>query len=276
MTQQRMARTLVAFHAHPDDEAVLTAGTMARAAADGHRVVLVLATDGGLARPGARPAEERRLGDLRLAETRASAQAIGAARVEHLGYADSGPGPQVPPDPPGRTRFVRAPVAEAAHKLAAVLREEASDVLLGYDRNGGYGHPDHVRVHAVALEAARLAGTPRLLHATAPRDTLCRAVGLLAMVRLLPQCFDRASVERAYSARAEITHRIPVRRYAAQKRASLRAHASQTAAAGGSDRVLAALTRIPRPLYDLICGREWFIDPNHRGPVAHDVFAGLS
>lgn len=270
-----MARTLVAFHAHPDDEAVLTAGTMARAAAAGHRVVLVVATDGGLARPGADPAEERRLGALRAAETRVSAQALGAARVVHLGYADSGPCLPPPPDPPGRTRFVMAPVAEAARKLAAVLREEAADVLLGYDRNGGYGHPDHVRVHAVAVEAARLAGTPRLLHATAPRDTLGRAVGALAALGLLPRGFDQGSVERVYSARAEITHRIPVRRYAASKRASLLAHASQTAAEDGSDRVLAALARIPRPLYDLVCGREWFVDPEHRGPIARDIFAGL-
>ncbi|MBD3785300.1 MAG: PIG-L family deacetylase, partial [Micrococcales bacterium] len=75
-----MSRTLVAFHAHPDDEALLTAGTMARAAAEGHRVVLVLATDGGA---GLAAADLRRdgLGRLRLAEASASAAALGVARV---------------------------------------------------------------------------------------------------------------------------------------------------------------------------------------------------
>ena len=123
-----MSRTLVAFHAHPDDEALLTAGTMARAAAEGHRVVLVLATDGGagLAAPDLRGGDG--LGALRLQEARASAQALGVHRVEWLGYADSGSGPEPEPDLPGLTRFCRAPLEEAAERLAAVLRTERADV----------------------------------------------------------------------------------------------------------------------------------------------------
>jgi LmbE family N-acetylglucosaminyl deacetylase len=266
-------RTLVAFHAHPDDEALLTAGTMARAAAQGHRVVMVVATDGDL---GSREYDAGgRLGDRRLAEARESARVLGVARVEHLGYADSGLGPQTHPDPPGRTRFVRVPVEEAAGRLAAILREERADVLLGYDRNGGYGHRDHVRVHEVAARAAWLAGTPRRLDATIPRDHLCRAADLAARVYRLPPEFDRGALDRAYSARSEITHRVPVHRYAAQKRACLRAHASQTAAKGGADRTLAAFLRIPRPVYDLVFGWEWFVDPHHRGPVSRNLFAGL-
>ena len=74
------------------------------------------------------------------------------------------------------------------------------------------------------------------------------------------------------SARSEITHRISVHRYASRKRASLRAHASQT---GGVDRTLSVLARIPRPIYDLVFGWEWFVDPDHRGPLSHDIFAGL-
>ncbi|WP_433296600.1 PIG-L deacetylase family protein [Pseudonocardia sp. CA-142604] len=267
-----MAHTLVAFHAHPDDEAVLTAGTMARATAEGHRVVLVIATDGGR---GQADIDDARLGERRLGEARESARALGVARIEHLGYADSGMEPGAGADPAGRTTFVQAPVAEAAQKLAAILREETANVLLSYDRNGGYGHPDHIRAHEVAAMAAHLARTPRVLQATAPRDTLCRALDLLATVRCLPPGLDRSSYDCAYSARSEITHRISVRRYAGQKRASLRAHASQTAAHGGTDRTLATFLRIPRPLYDIVFGQEWFIDPDHQGPVAHDVFEGL-
>ena len=270
-----MKRTLVAFHAHPDDESVLTAGTMAAAAAQGHRVVLVLATDGGLSRPDADVVEEGRLGARRLQEALASARMLGIARVVYLGHADSGPGRETTPAPPGRTRFVDVPVDEAGRQLAVVLRTERADVLLDYDRNGGYGHPDHLRVHEVAAEAARLAGTPRLLHATAPRDTVRRALDLVATFRRGRRSAEGAGHADVFSARQEITHRIPVRRYAALKRASLRAHASQTAWRSGTDRVLAVLLRLPWPVFDVVVGREWYIDPDHRGPISGDVFSGL-
>src|SRR5580765_304491 len=118
-----MPYTLLAFHAHPDDEALLTSGTMARAAAEGHRVVVVVATDGDLGLAATEYADDGRLGERRMAELRQSAQALGVARVEHLGYADSGLDGELQPDPPGRVRFVRAPVEEAAGLLATILRE---------------------------------------------------------------------------------------------------------------------------------------------------------
>ena len=272
-----MGRTLVAFHAHPDDEALLTSGTMARAAAEGNRVVLVVATDGGLGLASSEfiGASDTKLGSVRMAELRVSARALVTARVETLGYADSGLGPETPPDPPGRVRFVRADPEEAAERLAAILREEQADVLLTYDANGGYGHRDHVKVHHVGARAAELAGTPRVLQATVPRDLLLRGIRLAAKVYRFPPEFEPSSFERAYSASAVVTHRIDVRRYASQKRASMRAHASQSSADGGADRTLAAFLRIPRPLFDLVFGREWFVDaarPAGSG-VARDVFA---
>lgn len=272
-----MTHTLVAFHAHPDDEALLTSGTMARAAAEGHRVVVVVATDGDLGLTSREYAADGRLGERRLLELRRSAAALGAARVVYLGYADSGLGPHTDPDPPGRLRFVRAPVEEAAERLAALLREEDASVLLTYDRNGGYGHRDHVRVHEVGQRAAELAGTPRVLQATVPRDTIARAVHLAAKVYRFPPEFDLEGFTRAFSARAEVTHRISVWRYAARKRASMRAHASQSSADDGADRTLAAFLRIPRPLFDLVFGREWYVDASRRpgSPVSRDVFEGL-
>jgi len=272
-----MGRTLVAFHAHPDDEALLTSGTMARAAAEGNRVVLVVATDGGLGLASSDfvGASDTKLGSVRMAELRVSARALGTARVETLGYADSGLGPETPPDPPDRVRFVRADPEEAAERLAAILREERADVLLSYDANGGYGHRDHVKVHHVGARAAELAGTPRVLQATVPRDLLLRGIRLAAKFYRFPPEFEPSSFERAYSASAAVTHRIDVRRYASQKRASMRAHASQSSADGGADRTLAAFLRIPRPLFALVFGREWFVDaarPAGSG-VARDVFA---
>ena len=279
-TENHMGRTLVAFHAHPDDEALLTSGTMARAAAEGHRVVLVVATDGGLGLAATEftgtsdGRSDTRLGTVRMAELQASARALGTARVATLGYADSGLGPETLPDPPDRVRFVRADPEEAAQRLAAILLEEQADVLLTYDPNGGYGHRDHVKVHDVGARAAEIAGTPRVLQATVPRDLIVRAIGWAGRVYRFPPDFDPTSFERAYSPSAAITHRISVRRYAAQKRAAMRAHASQATADGGADRTLAAFLRIPRPLFDLVFGREWYVDaarPAGQG-VAHDVF----
>ena len=272
-----MAHTLLAFHAHPDDEALLTAGTMARAAAEGHRVILVVATDGneGLASTSFRA--DGHLGERRLDELRESAQALGVARMEHLGYADSGMGPKTWPDPPGQTRFIRADLDEAAGLLAEILLEESVDVLLTYDANGGYGHRDHVKVHQVGARAAALAQTPRVLHATVPRDTICRALAVAGKVYRFPADFDPTSFQRAFSPRADITHRVNVCRYVSLKRASMRAHASQASADGGADRTLAAFLRIPRPLYDVVFGHEWFVDPAHPpgAPVARDIFASL-
>ena len=268
-------RTLVAFHAHPDDEALLTSGTMAKAAAEGHRVVLVVATDGALGLASSQYGTPAELAGQRWQELLTSARALGVARVETLGHADSGMGPEVLPDPPGQRRFITVPVDEAAAALADILREEQADVLLSYERNGGYGHRDHVRVHEVGAAAARSAGTARVLEATVPRDLLVRALHVVSHVHRFPADFDMAAFERAYSARREITHRISVRRFAAAKRASMRAHASQASADGEGDRTLAAFLRIPRPLFDVVFGREWFRDPAHSGRVSRDIFAGL-
>jgi LmbE family N-acetylglucosaminyl deacetylase len=272
-----MAHTLLAFHAHPDDEALLTAGTMARAAAQGHRVILVVATDGNEGLAASSFAGDGHLGERRLDELRASARALGVARVEHLGYADSGLGPETLPDAPGQVRFIHSGTEQAAELLANILLEESVDVLLTYDANGGYGHRDHVKAHHVALRAAELAKTPRVLQATVPRDTICRAVALAGKVYRFPAAFDPTIFERSFSPKSEITHRVNVIRYASAKRASMRAHASQASADRGADRTLAAFLRIPRPLYDVVFGHEWYVDPAHPpgAPVARDVFGGL-
>lgn len=273
-----MSHTLVVFHAHPDDEALLTSGTMAKAAAEGHRVVLVVATDGdlGLAASTYR-AGGASLAGVRMRELAASAEALGVARTVHLGYADSGSGPLLYDDPPGMTRFARADVDEAGAKLADILREEHADVLLSYDPAGGYGHRDHVQVHRVSARAAQLAGTPRVLQATVPRDLLVRGIRLATRFYRFPSDFEIDSYERAYSPRAAVTHRIRVYRHIGAKRASMRAHASQATddSPEAGDRTLGMFLKIPRPLYDLVFGREWYVDPGHRGPVSHDIFEGL-
>jgi LmbE family N-acetylglucosaminyl deacetylase len=262
---------LVAFHAHPDDEALLTAGTMARASAQGHRVVLVVATDGGLGLVGSSfLGAGEALADRRLAELRRSATALGCARVEVLGYADSG----LDGTGGGANAFARAQVEEAARKLADLLVAEDADVLTVYDPAGGYGHPDHVAVHRVGVRAGQIAGTPVVLEATVPREVLAGTVRHLSRVYRFPPEFDVTSFERAYTPRELITHRVDVRRYAARKRASMAAHASQATADGG-DRTLAAFSRIPMPVFRRVFGREWYVERGREPGSADDIFASL-
>jgi LmbE family N-acetylglucosaminyl deacetylase len=242
--------TVVAFHAHPDDEVILTGGTLARAAAAGHRVVLVTATDGRVHNDD---------GEHRLNELRLSASILGVHRVECLGYADSGFGPVFYPDPPGRVRFGRADVDEAAGRLAELLREEAADVLLSYERNGGYGHRDHVQVHRVGKRAAELAATPRVLEATMPRELLVRIARLARLLRL-PAPYERDVARTAYAPAATITHRINVFGYARQKRDAMAAHRSQIGSSSGA-RAFGVLLALPPQAFGLLFPREWFVDP---------------
>ena len=153
--------TLVVFHAHPDDEAIATGGTMAKAAAAGHRVVLVVATRGerGEVADGyLKPGEE--LWQRRVEETHAAADLLGVSRVEFLGYVDSGMMGLPTNDDP--ECFWQADVEEAAGRLAAILAEEQADVLTAYDENGVYGHPDHIQVNRVGVRAGAIAGTPKV------------------------------------------------------------------------------------------------------------------
>lgn len=258
--------TVVAFHAHPDDEVLLTGGTLARLSAEGHRVVLVVATDGLL---DAVPAS----GAPRLAEVRASAAILGVARVDHLGYADSGHGALLYADPPDRPRFMRADPAVAAARLAAILREENAELLLSYDAGGGYGHRDHVRVHEVGALAAELASTPRVLEATVPRDVLVRVA---AVLRRLPVShrYDLEAVHRFGSPRSAITHRVDVRRYAAEKQRALAAHRTSVFGNGRSASAFRLAIRLPTRLFGMIAGREWFAEAGATRPkeVYNDIF----
>ncbi|MDT3442737.1 MULTISPECIES: PIG-L deacetylase family protein [unclassified Pseudofrankia] len=264
--------SVVALHAHPDDEALWSGGTLALLAAAGHRVVIVVATDGHMGN-GSDP-EAR----VRLDELRASAAELGVARVEYLGYADSGHGPLFYPDPDDRQRFARADLDEAAGKLAGLLRAEKASVLISYDARGGYGHRDHVRVHEVGARAADLAGGIRTVEATLPRETVERLVRIGRLGALFrparpaqrPRPFrlrrQAAAAEEPappmFTPRREIAYRVDVRRYARQKRASLAAHASQLAGPRAPARLRRYVTRLPVPLFALLGGREYFNDPS--------------
>ena len=267
--------TLVSFHAHPDDEALLTGGTLARAAAEGHRVVLVTATAGeaGLTDgTGQHPP----LGERRRAELARAATALGCARWELLDYEDSGWGPPTGDDATPANPFSELGPAGPAARLAGILREERADVLTVYDEHGGYGHADHVQVHRVGVLAAELAGTPVVLEATVDRTRLARIASILGRLPGVSQLIPADRFSGSFVPRAELTHQVDVRRHLRAKRAALAAHASQ-ATGGGSVRTVALLLRLPGPVLGLALGREWFRERGRPVPdgLLDDVFASL-
>lgn len=262
-----MSHTLVTFHAHPDDEAIATGGVMAKAADEGHRVVLVVATRGelGEVEEGFLPQGEI-LADRRVEETHRAADALGVARVEFLGYRDSGMMGEPTNDEPGC--FWQADLDEAAARLATILEEENADVLTCYDDHGTYGHPDHIQVHRVGVRAGESAGTPKVYESTGNRDHL-KAVIEEAPPELRPDDFDPSFFDDFGSPESLITTTVDVREFVDAKRAAMRAHASQI-----SDQSF--FLSMPDDAFVASFGWEWFILRDAaEGTREVDLFAGL-
>jgi N-acetyl-1-D-myo-inositol-2-amino-2-deoxy-alpha-D-glucopyranoside deacetylase len=159
MTESRRL-TLMTVHAHPDDESIGTGGTMARAVRDGRRVVLVTCTRGELGEIVVpeldTPENHRRLGELRAVELEEAMRELGVTEWDNLGYRDS--------DMMGRAGnrdprcFWQADLDEAARRLTWLVRIHRPEVMTTYNEYGGYGHPDHIRTHDVAVRAFARAG----------------------------------------------------------------------------------------------------------------------
>lgn len=246
--------TLCCFHAHPDDEAIATGGTMRAAADAGHRVVLVVATRGehGEPVPGVLDPDEQ-LWERRVRETHAAAEILGVARVEFLGYVDSGMMGEPTNDADGS--FWAADVEEAATRLAEILREEAVDVLTVYDEHGGYGHPDHIQVNRVGTRAAELAGVARVYWATMNRTRiLAQMAETPAMRDEIDPDDDPMDMDTFGMPEDDITHAVDVTAHVAVKRAAMAAHASQIA----PDAFFLAM---PDEAFAGAFGTEWFVDP---------------
>jgi len=244
--------TIVSFHAHPDDEAIASGGTLARAAAAGHRVVLVFATRGELGEPVPgvlEPGEQ--LAMRRSAECYTSAAALGAKRVEFLGFTDSG----MMGEPSNEAPFCfwQADVEYAARTLAVLLDQEEPDVLTIYDDNGVYGHPDHIQVHRVGKRAGELSAVPVIAQGTVNRDWMQRGFRESGREGDIPPNMGKPE--------SEITHRVEAVDFVAQKRESMRAHASQMA----PDHFLLAL---PDAMFALGMGTEFYIVDEPPSPAA--------
>lgn len=250
--------TIVFLHAHPDDEASQTAGAMARAVAEGHRVVTVFATNGDHGElPAAGLPEGETLVHWRRREAQASADALGVQRIAWLGYADSGMTGWE--QNTHANAFHGADVDEAARRLVAILDEEDADVLVGYDWHGGYGHPDHVKVHPVVHRAAELAARrPRLLESTMNRDIVRGVFQAAVAAGAGDQAFDPDSPmddgNPLGTPEAEITWQVDTSDYLAQRRASLEAHRSQATDIEG-------MLSMPEAFFAEFFGREHYLEP---------------
>lgn len=253
----------MSFHAHPDDECITCGGVLRKAAEDGHRVVLVVATRGEHGEvPDGFLADGEQLWERRVKETHAAAEILGVARVEFLGYVDSGMMGEPTNDAPGS--FWTASVEEAAQRLAAILREEDAEVLTCYDDYGNYGHPDHIQVHRVGMRAAELAGTPRVYQATTSREHLRGARDVLAGAGLpVP---DGDGFGDMGKPDAEINAVVDVTPWLEAKRQAMRAHPSQIS----EESFFLAL---PDEAFRYFFGTERFIRPGQEpGVVADDLF----
>jgi len=221
--------TAVFFHAHPDDEAIATGGTMAKARAAGHRVVLVTATGGehGEVDDGFLPPGET-LAQRRANELVDAAEVLGCHRLAWLGYVDSGMMGTAENDHPDS--LWQADLDEAAGRLADILREEGADVLTVYDENGNYGHPDHIQVHRVGVRAAEMAGVSRVYEATVDRDHIRGLMQRAAEFGMqdLPETEGVDDITMGTPGEL-ITTRVDVRNFLDVKRRAMQAHASQIA-----------------------------------------------
>ncbi|WP_102926124.1 N-acetyl-1-D-myo-inositol-2-amino-2-deoxy-alpha-D-glucopyranoside deacetylase [Streptomyces noursei] len=289
------SRRLLLVHAHPDDESINNGVTMARYAAEGALVTLVTCTrgeEGEVIPPELAhlaPDRDDTLGPYRVGELADAMAALGVADHRFLGdpgrYRDSGMMGAPQNDRPGC--FWQAPVDEAAAHLVAVIREVRPQVLVTYDPNGGYGHPDHIQAHRVAMRAAELA---------AEADFRPDLGGAYAIEKIYWNCTPRSEVEAGLAAVRAAGHGfagvaavddvpgvvpddavtaslVGAGAYADAKAAAMRAHVTQIAVDGA---FFALSNALGQPLfgtehYRLVHGASGVAD----GEREDDLFAGI-
>ncbi|WP_415951147.1 N-acetyl-1-D-myo-inositol-2-amino-2-deoxy-alpha-D-glucopyranoside deacetylase [Streptomyces sp. KLOTTS4A1] len=287
-------RSLLLVHAHPDDESINNGTTMARYAAEGAHVTLVTCTLGeeGEVIPAdlahIAPDRENTLGAHRIGELDRAMKEVGVTDHRFLGgpgrYRDSGMMGLASND----AGFWAADPDEAAAELVAVIREVRPQVLVTYDENGGYGHPDHIKAHRVALRAAELAGESafrrdlgeahtitKIYYNRVPRSVAEeRFTALREALADLPwtRAADIGDVPGVIDD-AVITTKIAAGPYGAAKAAAMRAHVTQVEV---REPWFALSNRLAQPLladeyYELVRGEAGAAT----GELEDDLFAGL-
>jgi LmbE family N-acetylglucosaminyl deacetylase len=224
--------TLMAVHAHPDDEAIGTGGILARYSDEGVRVVLVTCTNGELgdAPGGIKPDDplhdESVVVPLRRAELQASCDVLGVAHLELLGYHDSGM--EGWPQNKAPDAFWNTPVDVAAHKLADLMRIYEPQVVVTYDENGFYGHPDHIQANRVTHAALHECKIPSKLYYTAVARSTLRGFGEMLAEAGIETPIDVDANPDFGTPDELITTVVDCSSVVRRKFASLEAHASQS------------------------------------------------
>lgn len=270
--------TLMAVHAHPDDEASSTGGVLATYSAEGVRTVLVTCTNGefgdapGGVKPGQDGHDTRDVAQLRLAELRESVKILGVTDLELLGFHDSGM-----PDWDYRNQpeaFCNVPVDDVAGRIGELISRYRPQVVITYDPAGPYQHPDHVHAAEAAVAAAKATGIPAKLYLTAMRGSDWRKVwdALRELGADVPDTSSITDEMRQKMAEYErlITTTVDIRPALSRKRDALFAHASQIQESWFS--------KIPPEVAEAAFGQENFIRASDStgAPVPEDdLFAGL-
>jgi LmbE family N-acetylglucosaminyl deacetylase len=270
--------TLMAVHAHPDDEASSTGGVLALYADQGIRTVVVTCTNGefgdapGQIKPGDDGHDEQTVAQLRLAELRQSLKILGASQLELLGYHDSGMPDWDYKDRPDA--FWNVPLEEVAGRIGALIETYRPQVVISYDDKGLYQHPDHVHAARAAAMAAAQTGIPAKFYQTAMRGSSWRKVWEALRDQGAdvpdPREFTPEQLRQAAEAEARITTTVDILPVLQRKRDALLAHASQIQDSWFS--------KLPPEVAEAAFGRESFVrvtDTTGAALPETDLFAGL-
>jgi LmbE family N-acetylglucosaminyl deacetylase len=270
--------TLMAVHAHPDDEASSTGGVLAKYSAEGIRTVVVTCTNGefgdapGQVKPGTDGHDEQVVAQLRLSELRESCKILGVTNLELLGYHDSGM-----PDWDYRNRpdaFCNVPQELVAARIVSLIQQYRPQIVISYDPDGAYQHPDHVHAARSAHAAVASSGLPAKFYQTAMRRSdwgkvmqALRDAGedVGEWEEPTPEVIRQMDEEER-----RITTTIDIHDVLGVKREALLAHASQIEDSW--------FTKIPPEVAAQAFGRESFVRviDSTRAPVPEsDLFAGL-
>lgn len=269
--------TLMAVHAHPDDESSSTGGVLARYSDEGVRTIVVTCTNGefGDGPAGVKPGEDGHdtadVAQTRLAELREACKHLGVTELELLGYHDSGM-----PEWEYRNRpeaFCNIPVDEVAGRIGALIERYQPQVVVTYDPDGAYQHPDHVQASLAAIAAVERSSIPAKLYLTAMRRSDWQRIGeaLRAAGEEIGDWQLTEEEERqSRASEARITTTVDIGAVLEHKRAALLAHGSQISESWFS--------KIPDEVAASVFGVEHFIrarDTTGASVPETDLFAGL-
>ena len=269
--------TLMAVHAHPDDEAS-GGGILAAYADQGVRTIVVTCTNGefgdapGGIKPGQDGHDEEKVARQRLAELEKAARILRVSDLEMLGYHDSGMPDWEYKDRP--EAFTNVPLEEVAGRIGGLIAKYRPQVLVTYDDQGAYQHPDHVHASRAAQAAAAETGIPAKLYLSTMRGSSWRKIweALRAAGAEVPAWEnDEERTRRAVQSEERITTTIDIRPVLERKREALFAHGTQV---NGDS----WFGKIPPEVLEEAFGYEYFIraaDTTGAPLPEDDLFAGL-